>query len=133
MATYDPTGNLLVICGRIAHGFADGTFLSLARRSPRFSTKVGADGEVSRTKSADQTGTVTLTLMQSSTFNEDMSLLLASGEIGPFLYQEGRTVIAAGECWIQNAGDVQRAKEEGEQEWEVALGNMTTFNVAGND
>ena len=62
VSTYDPK-EVVVTFGAIPlDGYADGTFVEVAPAGEAFARHVGADGEVSRSKSNDNTHDVTLTL-----------------------------------------------------------------------
>jgi hypothetical protein len=50
-------------------GYADGTFVQVDPSGDSFAKKVGADGEVARSMSNDNTHTVVITLLQSSLSN----------------------------------------------------------------
>ena len=131
MKTYRPS-KLRLTLGANAHGFDDGEFISVARNVEKTTLSVGADAEVTRTVSEDDTGTGTITLKQSSTFNGVLSGLLASQEIVPFLLKEGLTTIAAGEAWVSNGPTVSYGKESTNRPWIITLSNMKTFFIGGN-
>lgn len=59
-------------------GFEEGTFIEVARAANNTKTKVGAQGDVGITMVADNTGTVTVTLMQTSASNRLLSALQAA-------------------------------------------------------
>jgi hypothetical protein len=69
-------------------GFEEGTFIEVARASENTRTKVGAQGDVGITLNADKTGTVTITLMQTSESNRLLSALQASQDSEGTLYRE---------------------------------------------
>ena len=53
LTTYDPKRVIITFGGTPIGGYADGTFVDIAASSEAFTRKVGADGEVTRSKSAD--------------------------------------------------------------------------------
>jgi hypothetical protein len=69
-------------------GFEEGTFIEVARASENTRTKVGAQGDVGITINADKTGTVTLTLMQTSESNRYLSALQATQDATGDLIRE---------------------------------------------
>lgn len=135
--TYDPGALQLIVNGTPASGYAEDSVVTVKRDEKLFEKQVGVDGEVSRTKNVGKTGTVELSLHQTSTFNLVLSAMaLADQEtgagIGPFLLREGNTIIAAGECWVEELPEVEYKKKAGERKWTLALGNCSVFNVGGN-
>jgi len=138
VATYDPSNLTLSILGSDPHGFADGEFLRAVPDEDLFTKTVGADREVARVKNAaGMSGTLVLTLLQSSTFNAVMSaaaaLDQASGAgVGPFVYKEGGTVLAAGECWVKRLPDAAWGKEMGTREWIIEVAKFTAYFLGGN-
>ena len=77
---YDPKDIIITVGPHIVSGYADGTFVSVARQGDSFSSIAGADGEVARARSNDKRGTITLTLMQTSRTNAYLSGLVAVDE-----------------------------------------------------
>lgn len=136
--TYDPK-EVAVICGaKILSGFADGTFVTLERNSPAFNLKVGVDGEGTRAKSNDQSGKVTVVLMQSSESNDDLSAFAAADELsntGTFpLYvndKSGRTLASAVTAWVQKYPNAEFQKEVGTRTWVLETDELILF-IGGN-
>ena len=137
--TYSPKRVEVIVAGVPLRGFADGTFISAERTRDAFATNVGADGEVSRTHSADKTGKVTLTLQQTSDSNDFLSGLQNADEISlsgqfPFLLKDtnGRTLIASPFAWIDKAANSEFSNELTNREWIISLSEMNVF-VGGNN
>ena len=66
LRTYDPS-KVLVLIGVIPiSGFADGSFVSVSRTSDAFTMEVGVEGVTTRVRSVDKSGTIRLTLSQTS-------------------------------------------------------------------
>lgn len=78
LQTYSPE-SVQVAWGGILNikGFEEGTFCEVARAAENTKTRVGAQGDVGITMSADKTGTVTVTLMQTSETNRLLSAIQA--------------------------------------------------------
>lgn len=136
--SYDPAQVSVIFAGIIVEGYADGTFVLAARNNPSFSLKVGASGEGARAKSNDRSGTVTITLMQSSASNDLLSaqaaLDEASGDgIGSLLIKDlsGTTLVSAETAWIQKPSDMERAKEISDAQWVIETDVLNMF-VGGN-
>lgn len=119
-------------------GFADGTFVTVNRNNPTWSVASGASGETARARSNDQTGTVELTLMQSSASNNILSGFLAADEAtnsGKFSFRledaASGTTISAGEMWVQQAPTVEFGKELGDRVWTLETGQLIYDAVQG--
>jgi len=120
----------------INSGLAPDTFLSMSRSEDTFTKTVGADGTVARTRSADRTGEVEITLMQNSPVN----LLLSTqaivdensdtadkinettgGVVGisniTVVDLSGALVANANNCWIRKIPDQDLSKDYGERTW----------------
>jgi hypothetical protein len=67
MKSYDPKKVSVIVDGSYLVGFMDGTFVQAEKNEDNIKTHVGADGEVTVTEVADNTGTITVTLKQNST------------------------------------------------------------------
>lgn len=142
MATkdYDPKKVTVNIGGHIAEGFADGTFISASRNNQTFNLVSGASGETARAKSNDLSGTVELTLMQTSATNDFLSskLLLDEGpqSSGKFSFAvldaNGTTVLQSTEMWVQQPPTTEFAKEMSERAWTLETGELIMI-VGGTD
>ena len=78
--TYDPKQVIITVGGVPMSGFSDGTFLEIDRNEPTWNMVVGADGLVTRGKTNNFSGTMTLTLKQSSPSNDVLSGFMAIEE-----------------------------------------------------
>lgn len=63
---YDFKKVSVIVDGIIITGFMDGEPISVSRNEDEATPHVGADGEVTYSESADETGTITLTIKQTS-------------------------------------------------------------------
>jgi hypothetical protein len=68
VGTYDPKKVIITLGGVPIGGYADG-FVQIDPNSETWTKKVGADGEVARALSNDNTHTIQITLMQTSLSN----------------------------------------------------------------
>ena len=133
--SYDPASVSVLIGGVPISGFADGTFVSIERNNDTFQVVSGADGIVSRAKSNDKTGTLTLTLVQTSASNdvlEGFATLdeLSSTGVVPVMVKDnlGRSIHFSGNGWIQRHPTAEYGKEISNREWVIALADYTPFN-----
>ena len=110
---FDPAKVQFWVGENLISGTADGTFISATRLTDTWADAAGADGEVVRIKSNDRRGTITLTLIQSSSSNDIMSALAVSDEeanIGarPIFVKDGTgsTILMSAYGWIVKPADV---------------------------
>jgi hypothetical protein len=128
---FDPSKVRITFAGSPLNGFADGTFITATRRNPTWDMKAGADGEVARSKSNDKTGSVVLTLLQSSQSNDILSALQLTDEltgngVGPILIQDlnGTTLVQGETAFIEKPADVTLSKEVEAREWTILVGEL---------
>lgn len=125
MKTYAPKKVQVVYNGRILTGFMDSTFIKIQKTSDDYSVHVGADGEGARIESADESGSVTLTLMQTSLSNDVLSAMRIKDKAGDptghgaLLIKDlnGTTLISAAEAWIRRPPDGELANDKGSRDW----------------
>lgn len=136
---YNPAEVNLIVGGNIIQGYAEDTFVVVARNEQSFTLNIGSDGEGVRSKSNNFSGTLTLTLQQGSPSNDILSALnqadeLNGGGVVSLLLQDanGTSLVAMETAWIQRPADQEFARESGTREWVIETDRMTTF-VGGND
>jgi len=132
--TFDPATVIVSIGGTPMSGLADGTFVIVSRDEDIFSKVSGADGEVSRAKSNNRSGSLTLTLMQTSMSNDVLSAIAVLDEISntgivPVFVKEigTSTILMAGEGWVKKMPDVSYSKEIENREWVLDLAIVNMF------
>lgn len=136
--TYDP-GEVLVACGgNILGGFSEDGVVEVERAEASFTTHVGADGEVSRTRNRNKSGTIKVKLKQTSASNDILAAYLAADELAgtgifPATVQDllGTTLHFGSNAWVQGQPTHTLDKEEGTVEWTIAVGDLD-MNVGGN-
>lgn len=131
---YDPKDIIVTLAGAPMEGFAEGTFVNAERTNDSFQTVVGADGEGARAKSNDQSGTVTVTLMQTSLSNDILSAQLTLDELQgdgvfPLLIKDlnGLTIIAAESAYIQKPPAAGYGRELEDRVWVIATPKLEMF------
>ena len=136
--TYDAKEVVLTLDGTPVFGYADGTFISIEREEETYNKVVGADGMVSRAKTNNRSGTLTLTLKQTSPSNEDLSDFLNQDELnneGVFsvLLKDASSGsrIFSSTGWVQGLPTIEYAKEISEREWVIELSKIE-FDITGN-
>lgn len=122
--TYDPKLVILTVGGAPISGYADGTFISVERAADTFTKVVGADGNVSRAKSNDRSGTVKITLKQTSPFNDILSGIASLDEMSnagvvpiSIIDLSGSTIMFMPSAWVKKPPTVEFGKEIGNREW----------------
>ena len=66
MRKYNPKDVIIVVGGRAITGLAEGSFVAAEKTEDGFTEYVGAKGEVSIAENANETGTITITLANTS-------------------------------------------------------------------
>lgn len=132
--TYSPKKVQLAIGPHIATGYADGTFIQVERTADQFQVVVGADGESARSASADKSGTIVVTVLQTSASNDFLSTALITDELTnlntfPVLLRDGsgRTLVQAGEAWVKKYATIELGKEIVAREWTIETGELLIF------
>jgi hypothetical protein len=137
--TYDPNLVQIIFKGVPIVGFADGSFVTITPSAENFTKSVGADGEVARSKSNDNTYEVTITLMQTSLSNTYLSGVmtidrltnLGTGSL-QIIDLSGQTLFFFDAAWVRQAPDADFAKEVGERAWVFDTAQAITEIVGGS-
>lgn len=136
--TYNPKRYVISFGGHTLTGFADGTFVSVQKAADDFTKVVGADGEVARSASADESATVTLTLLQTSRSNDVLSAFRREDKLTnlgkkPLLIKDlnGTTVASAAEAWIARGPNIENAKEISPRVWVIDCSHLFE-HIGGN-
>lgn len=136
--TYDPKQIIVTFGGNILSGFADGTFVTAERNEDMWTTQIGTDGEDTRSKSNNRSGSITVSLMQTSDSNAVLSALALTDEASnsaalPLQIKDnsGNTLLIAETAWIKKMPSVEYGREAGPREWVFETG-VLVMNVAGN-
>ena len=136
--TYDPTKVICIIGGVPMSGFADGSMVTVEREADAYSKIVGADGETTRVKSANRSGMITISLLQTSASNDILSgfALLdeaANAGVVPMLIKDnsGRSIFASGSGWVKKVPSSAFGKDAGDREWVLDCADLNIF-TGGN-
>lgn len=137
---YNPKDIVIIFGPVIVSGFADGTFCNVVFNEDAYTLQVGTDGEGTRSKSNNRSGTATFTTMQSSDANDllsaihNLDLNTSGGDgIQPLLIKDlqGRSLYTAETAWIRKNPDSEFAREAGPREWVIETDSMVAL-VGGN-
>lgn len=129
--TYDFKKVTLVLGPHIISGYAEGTGIQAEAAEDTWMPKTGSDGEFVRSKSNNNEGSVTITLLPSSKSNDVLSALhLADKEsnagLVPLLLKDlqGTTLIAASEAYVVKPANVGFGQEAENREWVIYSGDL---------
>ncbi len=132
--TYDPKAVIITIGNVPISGFSDGTFLEIARDEATWTKVVGADGYVTRGKTNNFTGTMTLTLKQSSPSNDVLSTFMALDEVSgtgivPILVKDlsGNSTYFTAQGWVRQFATSTFGKDINDREWTIDLADVDIF------
>ena len=132
--TYDPKQVIITVGGVPMSGFSDGTFLEIDRNEPTWNMVVGADGLVTRGKTNNFSGTMTLTLKQSSPSNDVLSGFMAIVEasnsgVFPILVKDlsGNSIYFAGQAWVTQYANSTFGKDISDRQWTLSLAEADIF------
>jgi hypothetical protein len=136
--TYDPKQVLVLVGGVPMSGFADGTFVEVERTSDTFTKVSGADGIISRAKTNDRSGTIKLTLAQTSPSNDVITGFAVADELAnagviPVLVKDnsGRSTFVSAFAWVKKPSTAPHGKEITNREWSFDCADLDMF-VGGN-
>ena len=136
---YNPDRVVATFAGNILRGFADATFIKVRPLSAGFTSKAGADGDVSHSRTNDPRVEITVSFMMGSSSNDVLSAIHEADLIAPggagvsdFLMTDlnGTTVLECANCRIMKAPDMEFGKEDGQYDW-VLEGVKTQRTVGG--
>jgi len=127
--TYDSKKVIITLGGVPISGYTDGTFVNVTANSERWTRKVGADGEVNRALSNDNTSTIDITLLQTSLSNDYLRTVEAADALTglgmlPLLITDlnsGRIRFWP-QAWIATEPDDGKAKETTDIGWTIHTG-----------
>lgn len=141
MYTYDPAKVVVNVAGINLEDYADGTFVTIERSSDTFTKVTGADGKTTRVKQNDKSGTITVTLSQSSPSNSFLSSIMIMDEttgdgIVPVTVKDilSTSLMSTGYAWVKKPPASPYAKEHTNREWvfdcavlEMFIGSSISF------
>ena len=132
--TFDFKQVIVTVGGVPLSGFSEGTAIEIVRNQPTWSLIVGSDGLVTRGKTNDFTGTLTLTLKQSSPSNDVMSAFLAIDEatnsgVVPVLVKDlsGNSIYFSARAWITQYPNSTFGKDITDRTWTMSLDEADIF------
>ena len=107
VASYDPKKVNLVMNGKIITGFASDSMITIARNEDTVTTQVGVKGDVAYNENANESGTITVTLMGTSSSLPYVMIVDANDSASVNVAEE--------RCRVIKPPDITRAKEIGSE------------------
>ena len=139
MKKYSFLDTLLLVNGIEMSGYDEGDdVILLARLNDSASHKIGTDGEMTISVSADRSGTATFSLMQTSDSNAYLSGLVTGMENGAFVPifiqfkdTHGGDIGSGTQGYIQKPADMGRGQNANSQEWVVVVERLDMLHLGG--
>jgi hypothetical protein len=122
-------------------GIAEGTFISISREKRSYTKKMGSDGEGTRVRSNDRSGTVTVTIRGGSATNDKLSTVLdiaentGLGNLGPLAVDDftGTSLATSPQAYIEGWPDKEYADDESDNDWTFICHNLVLFHGGNKD
>lgn len=137
-SSYNPQEIAVIIGGIPIEGLADGTFVNVERSANTFEKSTGCDNRTTRIKQNDRSGTVTITLSQTSPSNDYLSGIMALDEatgdgVVALLIKDinGSTLCSAPYAWIVKPSPAGYGKSITNREWKLDCSDLYMF-IGGN-
>lgn len=148
IVTYDPKQVTVLIGGFPIWGFAEGSFVKIVRSSNSFEKVQGCDGVVSRQRTSDFSGELTISLQQTSVSNDFLSALSIADEqsgagVIPIIISDslrssvgstlqngtsGTTYVSA-HAWIRKPADAGFSSDLSNREWVFDLADVDMLTL----
>lgn len=126
LKNYDPALVIVTFRGILIQGYADGTFVTVARDEDTFSKSTGAGGDTVRVRNRNRNGSITITLQAESPTNDLLSAIAALDEAsglgtGPAQMKNlnGSSLCSSAQGWLVRPSDSEYAKDAGQREWKI--------------
>lgn len=121
---------------KIDSGFAEDSMIKIEPDEKAFTYTVGVDGSVTRSKTKNKVAKITISLMQSSYVNDQLSALYTldinapnGAGVAPFLLRDinGTTLCAGAHAWIEKTPDQEFARDAKVREWPIICADLNIF------
>lgn len=140
LTTYSADEVSVTLGSILVDGFADGTFVTLEQETETFGKVVGSDGKVSRFKTLNRSGSVTISVMQTSLSNDLLNALHILDRDAPngagivpmtIRDRSGRSVYFAAQAWIAAPPKPTFGREVESRDWTIHFAEIERTD-AGN-
>ena len=124
LQAYDPKNVKLYLGGQRVFGFAADTKISVSRNSDNNMVLIGTDGEASGALSRDRSGVMTVSLQNTSKFNETLSIWQRQADVTgliwfPILLEGSQGPSISSMACIQRQPDLTYGSEVQQLDWEL--------------
>lgn len=126
--TYSSSQVIITINGISIEGKADGSFFSNTQNEDRYTLKVGADGEGTRSRSANRSSQATISVMQGSNGSVILDGFKKQGDAGAddtfvldVIDVESGSTLSSGTAWIIGEPDLTYDLEVGTEDWVIEM------------
>lgn len=137
--TYSPEEVTILVMGVPLEGVVEGTFVSLTRQAPIFTSSSTADGRITRTYNAADIWDIQFTLMNTSPSNGFLDKLVLLDRVTkrgkfPLMIKDGfgGTLIFSTTTWIEELPSITYGVEMTERVWTLKSANAVV-NINGNE
>ena len=137
--TYSPSAVSVVYAAKLITGFADDTAVTIERMTDTWSDQIGTDGYVTRSRTNDQRGTITINLTQSSPSNDDLQALATADELtgnnaAPILVRDasGRTIASGDTAWVTKPPANDFGRSIVNRTWVLHVATLSIFTGGNN-
>lgn len=131
---YDPAKVVVSFRGALLVGFMDGTFVTAERTEDAYAMAVGASGDVARVRNRNRTGSITVTLMQTSPSNDALSAIAAADELSGLGYGQaiikdlnGTTLVRAVNAWIRKLPAAEHSSDLVGRQWVLDCAELEMY------
>lgn len=129
----------MLINGVEISGFDEGDdVITLERLNDSASHKIGTDGEMTVSISADRSGTATFRIMQTSDSNQFLSGLISAQENGAFVPifmqfkdTRGNDLASGSQGYITRPANMTRGTSANSQEWVIVVERLDMLHRGG--
>ena len=136
--TYDPKMVVITFGAIPISGYAEGTFVSVNRSGDAFAKRKGAGGDVERINKNQGDFEVTVTLLQTTPTNKELSAVLAADQVTnagvfPLTIKDllGETLFFAPQAWIRKDPEWEDGDDTNSRAWVFDTGIGSNL-VGGN-
>ena len=136
--TFDPKMVVITFGSIPISGYAEGTFVSVNRSGDAFAKRKGAGGDVERINKNQGDFEVTVTLLQTTPTNKELSAVLAADQVTnagvfPLTIKDllGETLFFAPQAWIRKDPEWEDGDDTNSRAWVFDTGIGSNL-VGGN-
>lgn len=129
MANYDPKDWNLSVNGVLIDPDGIDNFITYEPSADLVTRTAGTTGEQVHNTNTDTSGTLTVRLLQTSSFNDKFSIMVSLDAAFIVLLSDtnGTTSITSTECKIMRLPNLDLAAEVGNNEWTISMLNVITI------